>query len=229
MRPGPDEVHLWRWPLDIAPHDLAAAWTILDPDERARADRFHFPLDRTRFVAARAGLRRRLGQALDRSPETVRFIYGPFGKPALAHHGERLSFNLSHSGEVAVLAVATAFELGADIEQLRDIDVPRLAAHTFAPAEAAQIASLPPADRQASFFRCWTRKEAYVKALGRGFDLPLASFTVSLAPGDAARLLHVQGEPDEAARWRVAHLEPAPGYVGAVAARRRGWRIVQRD
>lgn len=230
MIPDADAVHLWRWRLDLSPTDLATAWAVLDGDERARADRFRSPLGRTRFVAARAGLRRRLGRLLEVSPDAVRFRYGPFGKPELdGGNVADLRFNLSHSGDLAVLAAASGFELGADVERLRPVEADRLADRTFSAAEAARIGALPVADKQAGFFRCWTRKEAYVKALGRGFDLPLGSFAVSLAPGEPARLLRVDGEPDEPARWQLVHLEPEPGYVGAVAARRTGWRVVERE
>lgn len=227
MRPGPDEVHLWTWRLDPSGPDLAASEPLLDADERARAERFQFARDRTRFVAGRAGLRTTLARYLATPAQAVAFRYGPFGKPSLADAtGFDLRFNLAHSGEIALLAIATGFEVGVDVERVRDLDVDRLAAQTLSAAEAAALRSVRSDRKRLAFFQAWTRKEAYVKALGRGFDLPLSSFDVSLEPGEPARLLRVDDDPEEPERWRIEHLEPEPGYVGALAARRLGWRAV---
>ncbi len=211
-----DEVHLWRIALD-APADAS----LLSPDELERAGRFHFARDRRRFVAARAGLRRILARYLGQAPQALGFAYGPQGKPRLAAAGAPPYFNLSHAEGLALVAVTAIGEVGVDLEFPRPID-PGLAARYFAAAEIAALEALPAQERNLAFFRCWTRKEAYLKACGDGVLAPLDRFEVSLDPA-SPRVLTIGGDREEAARWQLAHLEPAPGYVGAVALRAVGW------
>lgn len=203
-------VDLWSWHLtDPDPTDLS-------DDERARADRFVFAADRDRYIAGRARLRHILGRCIDRPPAAVAFRYGPYGKPVVAG----VAFNLSHTGDLAVLATGPAgLQLGADIEAIRSItmDVARL---HFAPAEVATLQALPPDARVAAFYRCWTRKEAYLKARGTGLSTDLCSFAVTLAPGDPARLTACTS--GDAAAWALIDLDPAPGVAGALAVRAAG-------
>lgn len=226
MTPPPtsSEVHLWHARLDGGEAALACDLPLLSPDERARADRFLFPQDRAAFAAARAWLRRILAGYLGRDPAGLRFGYGPDGKPHLAG-SPSLRFNLSHSGGRAALAVASGREVGIDIEAIRPVE-PHIAGRVFAAGEIRTWSALPPADRLAAFFRCWTRKEAYLKALGTGLGTTrLDSFEVSLAPGDPPAVLAVDGDPRAAAEWRVADIDLGPGFVGALAARWGGWTI----
>lgn len=209
--------------------DAEDPWAVLSPDERDRAGRFLRPIHRDRYAAGRAWLRRVLAGYLGRSPSEIAFAYGQHEKPALAGGPGWLDFNLAHSEEHALLAVSPGFPVGVDIEVLRPVDE-KLPQRFFAPGEVAALAALPAAARQAAFFRCWTRKEAYLKALGSGLATPLDAFEVTLGPGEAARLLRVAGKPDEAAAWQMLHWEPEgqlPRRMGAVAARRRGWRLVE--
>ncbi len=215
-----DRIDVWSWP--IGPGHDTDDWRLLSDDERVRADRFHHVRNRSRFIAARAGLRQRLAIYGDTRAEALVFQLGLCGKPALDPPG--LAFNLSHSGDRAALAVA-ACPVGLDIEELRD-GFAHLADSCFAPDEAAHLRALPEAERRCAFFRCWTRKEAYVKALGCGLSLPLGRFSVSL---DHATLVSVADAPAEPGWWQMAHLDPAPGFVGAVASRHRGWRVVYRE
>lgn len=199
------------------------AW--LSPEERARAARFYFARHRQSFIAARGGLRQILARELAVAPERLVFRYGPHGKPELEWPPRPdFFFNLSHAGERALLVWTALGAIGADIEHLRPI-TPGLAERFFAPEEAAALAAQPAAQRQAAFFRCWTRKEAYLKALGSGLALPLDQFVVSLAAGQPAALLRVNADPAEAAQWRLQHLDPAPGYCGAIALRHRDWQL----
>lgn len=216
-------VEVWHWRLIGTPDDHARAAATLSPDEAARAARFHFVRDRDRFVLARAGVRRVLGALLSTPPASLAFVYGASGKPALAQE-TGLHFNLSHTADHAALAVADGFALGIDIEQPRTID-PGVAERFFAPNENAALRQTPPSAWNAAFFRCWTRKEAYVKAVGDGLLIPLDSFEVSLA-ADAPAVFHRVGDDKaEAARWQLAHLDLAPDCLGAIAARRTGWRV----
>lgn len=232
--PGPtglrldrDEVHVWRGDLAVAPDRLAALAATLAPDEHDRAARFHFERDRRRFVAGRGILRAVLARHAGCPATALRFRYGPRGKPALEGDGGGgdLRFNVSHSGDLALVAVARGREIGVDVEALRPDLTPGLAERFFSPAEVAALSALPPAARPAAFFACWTRKEAFVKATGDGLSLPLDAFDVSLAPGEPPALLRVADDPHGPDRWRLVALEPAPGFAAALAVEGRDWRL----
>jgi 4'-phosphopantetheinyl transferase len=229
--PGPAEVHVWRVRLDPEPERLEALWATLSPDERARADRFHFSRDRNRFVAGRGQLRCLLGRYLLEDPGRVRLAYGPRGKPRLASEpaAARLSFNLSHSGAQALCAVAPGAAVGVDVESLRAWeDAASVAGRYFSASEAAALRRTAPGLRAAAFLTCWTRKEAFIKATGDGLSLPLHEFDVSVT-GDAV-LLRTAWDPDEAATWSLADLSGGlSGCIAALAIRGHGWRIRWRD
>lgn len=202
----------------------------LTPDERLRVERFHFERDRQRFIVGRGILRMILGQYLGLEPGRLQFCYGPHGKPALAgtFTGQtgRLCFNLAHSQNLALYAVTCEREIGVDIEYIRAIsEADQITARFFSAQESAVWLSLPPDQRQAAFFNCWTRKEAYIKALGDGLAQPLAGFDVSLAPGEAAGLLSIGGDRQAAAPWSIQTLAPAPGYAAALAVKGHGWQL----
>ena len=220
------EVHVWVAVLDALP--VGAYIGLLSPDEAARADRFHFARDRQRFVGARGLLRELLGCYVDVDPSALLFAYGPRGKPYLAADSrpDRVRFNVSHSGGLALLAFARERELGVDLELERPVpEAESIAERYFSPREGAELGRLPPAERPRAFFRCWTRKEAFIKATGDGLSRPLDAFDVTLAPREPARLLRVEGEPEEAARWWMEGLEPAEGFAGALAVEGRPARL----
>jgi 4'-phosphopantetheinyl transferase len=224
-RAAADEVHVWRIALDPSAAEVAASATLLSPDERERAARFRFDADRRRYTVARAALRRLLGRYLERPPAGLHFDYGAYGKPFLPDAG-RLRFNLSHSGELALLGVALGRELGVDVERESDRHADAgVARRFFAPEELAALEPLAADAWRRGFFACWTRKEAYVKALGAGFQVPLDAFAVTIAPDAPARLVAARHDPAELRRWTLASLEPAEGYAGAVAVEGSGWRL----
>jgi 4'-phosphopantetheinyl transferase len=213
---------VWRLRLDLAPAAIARLRSVLTDDERVRADRFHADRHRHRFIACRAQVRKLLAGYLKERPERIDFRHGPQGKPALGASSSEsgIQFNVSNSHEMALCAVALQCELGVDIEHLREgRDHEGLAARFFAPQEVEALSDLPADRRTAAFFNCWTRKEAVLKAVGIGLSFPLDRLVVTLAPSDAARVLAFDGTPAAAGNWWLEHLEPAPGYVGAVAAR----------
>jgi 4'-phosphopantetheinyl transferase len=220
------EVHVWCAALDPpAPHVERAA-ALLSADEQARAARFRAARDRRRYTIARGMLRAILGKYLATDPGGLEFAYGPRGKPELAGAGQDVQFNLSHSGELALCAVTRGRRVGVDLEQVRPLEnAGPIARRFFAPAEVAAFEHLPEAAKLEGFFNCWTRKEAYIKALGDGLAAPLDQFTVSLIPGQPAALLAVEMPGEDAARWSVEALAPAPGYVGAVVVEGRGSRL----
>ncbi|SIO60273.1 4'-phosphopantetheinyl transferase [Singulisphaera sp. GP187] len=225
---GPDDVHVWMASLEQAEHEIAQFRTLLDEPERKRADRYSFEKGRRHFTVARGLLRVLLGRYLRIEPSHVQFSYNAHGKPALAdaHEPDLVRFNISHSGEIALFGFARERELGIDLETIRpDFAADAIAARFFAPAELAAIRSLPAEERIQAFFTCWTRKEAYIKAQGKGLALPLDSFEVSLAPGAPAAVLVTHDNRDEAARWSLHELHPGPGYVGALAVAGEGCRV----
>jgi|ERR1041385_1916036 4'-phosphopantetheinyl transferase len=213
-----DEIHIWRAYLD-GKYAARRTWQAeLAPDELTRAARFVFPRDRDRFIVRRAILRTIIGEYIQRSPAEVGFVYDPLGKPKLRlnHSDIPLRFNVSHSQGLAVYAFAYDREIGIDIEAIRtDITGEDIAASFFSPKELAEFHSLGPDQRNEAFFLCWTRKEAYVKALGCGLTRPLNSFNVSLTPGMPDRL-----ESADASRWVLRSFQPGDGYAGAVVAER---------
>jgi len=222
------EVHVWRATLDLPPGRIHEFQRTLAPDEGARAERFYFERDRIHYTVGRGLLRMILGRYLQVVPGQIRFCYNAYGKPALdpAHGPCPLRFNLSHSGGLALYALASNREVGVDVERIRtDLAYAQIAAHTFSALENALLSSLPADVQPTAFFNCWTRKEAYVKAHGAGLSLPLDQFAVSLAPGEPARLIHTAGAPQEAARWSLRALAPGQDYVGALAVEGQDWRL----
>ena len=219
IRMEEQDVHVWRAGLEASPEveTLAAA---LSADEQQRAARFRVPQARTRFTAARSILRDILGRYLDCAPSQVRFHYREHGKPCLAPgaFADDLRFNLSHSHGLALFVVSCAREVGIDLERIRpDRDHERLAGRFFSPWEAAALRDLAPGNRVDAFFRCWTRKEAYLKARGEGLAIPLATFSVSLAPGEPAALVSVAGDDREVTRWWLSSIDPGLGFAAALA------------
>lgn len=213
-------VTVWQIALPQPPRVVEQAAQLLSADETARAARFYFDRDRHHYIVARAALRQLLGQRLGLAPEAVSFQYGPAGKPALApaQATPSLSFNLSHSHELALVALADGAELGVDVEYWRDLpDLLDLARRFFSPREAARLLALPAAEQRSAFFRCWTRKEAYLKARGDGLAGGLSSFDVAFETGQPPALLRTLDNPSEAARWSLLDVTPAPLYAGAVA------------
>jgi 4'-phosphopantetheinyl transferase len=186
---------------------------MLEAHELERAGRFHFDKHRNHFIVGRGGLRQVLARYLDVKPDELRFSYGMYGKPELA--GERLRFNVSHSQGVALFAVAADRELGVDVEHIRpDFATQDIARRFFSRLEVATFDALQKEQQVAAFFRCWTRKEAYIKAIGRGMSEPLDAFDVTLAPSEAAALLRAEGQ--DVSRWSMFDIDVGEDYAGAL-------------
>jgi 4'-phosphopantetheinyl transferase len=217
LRPG--EVHLWRTQLDLPAEQLPALESVLSDSERARALRFLFDRDRRRFVAAHAALRSILGRCTATDARAIEFSYSALGKPDLAGALERIGirFNLSHSAALALIAVTRERAVGVDVEYLgREVSHEAIAERFFSERERRDLTSFAPALRKRAFLDCWTRKEAFIKASGEGLFRGLTTFDVSLEPGEGPRQLIVRNDPEDAARWKLHALDPAPGFTGAV-------------
>ncbi|MFZ0136380.1 MAG: 4'-phosphopantetheinyl transferase superfamily protein [Candidatus Sulfotelmatobacter sp.] len=223
-----DEVQLWRVDLGAVGADESRWQRVLSDDEAARAARFHFARDRQRYVAARALLRTILASYLETDAGSLRFSYSKKEKPSLgsAHAGSDIRFNVTHSGGVALLAFTRRREIGVDVEQVRrDFDASAIARRYFSTQEQNQLADIPPEEKVEAFFRCWTRKEAYIKATGDGLSLPLSQFDVSLASLDKNALLATRPDGSEAGNWLLQEVPAGTGYVAAVCVRGRDWKL----
>jgi 4'-phosphopantetheinyl transferase len=209
---GEDEVHLVR--IGLAPSDWREELCLLSGDERSRASRFAFEVHRRRFIAARAALRRILAAYLRGDPSHLTFSYSAQGRPSVAGSGGlALDFNLAHSEELALLALAPG-PVGVDLEHLGGpADAMQIARHFFSAREVGCLERLPPASRARGFFCAWTRKEAVLKAAGRGLAA-LREVEVSLEAEPSPAVL---SGPGGASGWGLLHLEPAPDFVGALA------------
>jgi len=213
-------VRIHRFALAVAAEEMARCAGILTDDERARAARYRRDADRAGFIVARARLRAVLGRACGLAPAELRFAYGAHGKPWLPAH-PALRFNLTHAGEVGLVAVATGCEVGVDVEATnRRGDLDAVAATFFSSAERLALAGLAGSARSAAILRCWCRKEAYLKARGDGLTRPLDSFDVAVGISAASVLIATRPEPADADAWHVTDLDVGPGYVGAFAIER---------
>lgn len=219
LRPplGVNELHLWRVCLSDLEEKISGLRLLLSEEEKARGDRFIRSVDGVRFMVGRAVLRLILAQYLGLKPGEIAISTGEFGKPYVskALNINDLAFNLSHSGDVCLMAVSYGAEIGVDVEKLRDdVAVEDLATRYFSAEEVAELQALPNGLRRLGFFLCWTRKEAYVKARALGLQIPLDRFSVSLTPDQPAEI-----RGTEAGGWTILSFEPRPGYVAAVVTK----------
>lgn len=209
---GPRELHIWAVPLHGDPEPYAA---LLSKAEVQRLERFRFADHRRRYQIGHGALRAILGGYLGKDPRDLEFAQGPRGKPYLAEAGP--FFNLSHSGKLALIGVS-AVELGLDCEKVRHLEsLGEIARKHFSEAEFAALDALQGDARELAFYRCWTRKEAYIKALGEGLSMPLDSFDVSLC--EQPQLLLCRDGREDPAKWSMLDVSPGPEFVGAVALR----------
>lgn len=195
----------------------------LSEDERRRAWQFRFARDRRRFIGARVRLRQLLATLLDTDPAQVLLRYGRHGKPELSGRftESELQFSVSHADDLAVYAFTVGRPIGIDVEAIRPLaDADAIARGLFSRHEKDAYFALHPNDRALGFFNCWTRKEAFVKAVGNGLSYPLQDFDVSLVPNDPAVILRVEGADARQCRWSIESFAPMPGYVAAVVTER---------
>jgi 4'-phosphopantetheinyl transferase len=223
----PNEVHVWRATLRQPPQSIAALNRVLSSEEHATAARFHFEADSRRHIIGRAMVRMLVGRCLGEPAHALKFEYNEFGKPALAAAlRSSLQFNVSHSGELVLVALARARALGVDVERMQSsMATAEIAARFFSPLECRILAELAPELQCSAFFSCWTRKEAYLKARGDGLSLALDTFDVAFAPGETPRLLETRHDRGEARRWTMSAPDPGYGCKAALAAEGADWRL----
>jgi 4'-phosphopantetheinyl transferase len=212
------ELHVWAVPLHGDPERYGA---LLNASERQRLARFHFADHRRRYQIGHGALRAILGGYLGEDPTAIEFMHGPRGKPYVsgAYGGRAPFFNLSHSGKLALIGVC-ATELGLDVEKVRHLEsLTEIARKHFSPSEFAALDRLRGDERELAFYRCWTRKEAYIKALGEGLSMPLDVFDVSLC--EEPKFLACRDGKEDPAHWSLVDVSPGPDFVGAVALRSR--------
>ncbi|MCX7792272.1 MAG: 4'-phosphopantetheinyl transferase superfamily protein [Chloroflexaceae bacterium] len=226
-----DDVHIWLITLTVPHPPLPMLWPLLDADEQRRANQFRSPRDGARFAVAHAALRAILAGYLSLEPAAVRFVRHGSAKPALdPGMSADLRFNFTHSHDLALCALSRNREVGIDIEQVQpQVPFEAIATTFFSDREQLALASLPPAQRSRGFYRCWTRKEAFVKALGVGLSLPLRSFDVTPLPGAPAALVDSPSLTDGHTIWTICDVPLSDGYVAALAVegsacRLRHWR-----
>lgn len=230
---APQEIHVWYANLNPPAGIVDTLRPLLSPDEQKRMARFKFEKHRRRYAVRRGQLRRLLGAYLGAPPEAVEIAYGERGKPHLAAEAgkpedERLEFNLSDSEDLTVYSFAKGAEIGVDVEILREMeDAVQISESFFAKREREILASMPPEQVSETFFNCWTRKEAYLKAIGEGLAEPLDSFCVTLRPDEEPRFVEFVKVPHELDLWTLFHFRPTADSIAALALRRRGWSVTE--
>jgi 4'-phosphopantetheinyl transferase len=214
-------IEIWAVALESTPSGIEACRSWLSPEEDAKATRFRFDEHRRDYILSHGALRLLVAAYQGVAPDVVTFSSGDHGKPFIAGKttGETqcpIAFNMAHSGSFAVLAFASGGELGIDVERIREMpDLERIARHFFSPAEVGDLVALPGDQRTSGFFRCWTRKEAFLKAGGEGFSKPLDSFQVEFRPDRAPRILQPPGTV--LSGWNLQDLKVGAAHVGALA------------
>jgi len=222
------EVQLWRVDLEALAQAEDRWQQLLSADERARARRFLVPRVRQHFAATRGMLRTILSGYLTADPAELTFHYSSKDKPSLAppYAASGISFNVAHSGGVALLAFVRGRAVGVDVERVRrNLDVQAVARRFFSAHEQEQLAVVAPEHIYEAFFRCWTRKEAYIKAKGEGLWMPLNQFDVSLASGAANALLATRPDRTEADRWSLREVAVGSGYAAALCVSGRDFKV----
>jgi 4'-phosphopantetheinyl transferase len=209
-------VHVRPVRLEASDAGLSQLELTLAPDELDRAARFRSDSLRRSFVVARGALRALLGRYLSKPPASLRFTYGPKGKPSI-DESSGVAFNTSHAGQIVTIALTLGCELGIDIEPIRSIpDMKEVAHRFFCSAEVEELVSLPENQRDLGFYLCWTRRESYIKATGESLLTVTDQLQVSLRPDEPARLIQVPHGTDRASAWSLHDLDLVPGYAAAL-------------
>jgi len=215
-----DEVHVWCASLNQFDTCVEQMVKILSTDELKRAERFHFLQHRNQFIAAHGLLRKLLADYTDIESDRITFKYGSNGKPFLSEKfsKEKIRFNLSHSNGYALFAFSCEREIGVDLEHICEFsDMDKVAEQVFSTKEIAVLRSFPEAEKKEVFFKFWTRKEAYLKAIGEGFSSALDTIDISSYPFNASVSVNAAKNSEDKNHWTVQDLTPLPGFAAAFA------------
>ena len=210
------EAHIWRTDLEL--HDClqSSLLKLLSPDEKNRAQKFRFAEDKRNYIVARGILRSLIGKYLNINPAQISFQYNEFGKPKIADNNP-LHFNISHSRNIALFGFTNKMNVGVDVEWVNpNIEVKDIASSFFSTNEILKLLALPEKQQALGFFNCWTRKEAFIKAVGEGLSFPLDKFEVSLEPGKTAKLLATDWDPKAVSNWSMYTMSPKADFVGSL-------------
>ena len=209
------DVHVWRASTEVDEKQLKYLQGIISEEEQLRAAKFYFRKDSVRFIVARGYLRMILAYYLDQSPEEFKFIYNKYGKPSLDAVNSNIQFNISHSDKLILYGFTRCREIGVDIELIRTSeDSIQILDHFFSEIEKEEFKTIPEKKKQEAFYTCWTRKEAYIKARGKGLSIPLDCFSVTLSPGCPARLIKADKD-SEVSQWYMKDVFVASGFAAA--------------
>lgn len=212
-----DTILVWHCSFEAHTSYILEYFELLSTDEKQKASRFKFEKDKHCYIITRGILRTLLGRYLNMAPDTITFKYTSFGKPDLDFENV-LKFNVSHSGTMAAFAFFQNQEIGVDIEKVRDdFDLLELAQNFFSKTEITALEKQAQKEVPRAFYRCWTRKEAFIKAEGSGLSFPLDQFAVTLDDDHKAELLETKWNPEEKQEWSLFSFTPADGYIAAVA------------
>ena len=214
-------VHIWKIEYAAFSGEEEKIQRVLNNNEIARANKFHYPIDRKRYSVTRALLKIILGNVINKDPLDIDFTYNAHGKPLLKNH-TTVYFNVSHSAELGLIAVSDLPCLGVDIEKHRTrIDCVKLAKRFFSENEQISFLKLADSQKTEGFFYGWTRKEALIKALGLGLAMPLKNFDVKLEPGSNAELLNIRYKSEHSADWTIKNIVLDNDYAAAYAVKAR--------
>lgn len=215
----PYQMHVWQGHLDIGPEEQKKYMGVLSKDEKEKASKFRFSKDRIAYIASRGMLRVLSGHYLNCPPEDIIFEYEAHGKPGYAHKTS-LKFNVSHSGNMVIIGFLFDQVMGIDIEIIKDdFDVLDIGRNFFSKKEIAALNAIPKAMQHIAFYRCWTRKEAFIKAMGDGLSFPLDLFALSIDSDTTTSLLETSWDPKEKDQWELYSYIPADQYRAAIAIR----------
>jgi len=228
----PGDVHIFQASFEKNDPIIEENLLLLSEDEKERANRFFFERDRLRFIFRRSLLRRLLSRYMGQEASAIHFHYGKHGKPSIGNlkKGKTCAFNCSHSRDKVILAFSASVPLGVDCEcMLRELDFSGITKRFFSQSEISAFHSLPEHCRKEAFFNCWTRKEAFIKAMGMGLSIGLDQFDVSLRPGESAKLLRTRYDKKDAREWSLYDLKISPGFKAALATKSKRLKLIYID
>ncbi|WP_299102867.1 4'-phosphopantetheinyl transferase superfamily protein [uncultured Winogradskyella sp.] len=212
----PNTVHIWSFDFNIEDEAVKKYFHLLSQDEQARANKFKFDKDRRCYVVSKGVLRTLSGKYLNRNAQDIMFSYGEFGKPKFEQNTD-LNFNVSHSGDLATIGFVTNHTIGIDIEKIKnDFDTFEIASNFFSKKEIADLQLISKPEQYIAFYRCWTRKEALIKAIGSGLSFPLDSFSVTLDHDFIAEMQETHWDKSEKKEWNFHTFKPRAEYIAAV-------------